>query len=172
MQKQDILKAYEEVYNKACELFPEYRSFPKPTVKFTTRGTSAGKAGFTFRDNSNFLQFNTAIANNAGEDFLNTIQHEVAHLVSYCLYRKRFLMEKIQAHGTEFKRIHKMLGGTGERTHNYSIEGVTGIQQRHKWKCDCRTYEVSTRKNNIMLQKMSYGAVYRCGSCKVPVVKV
>lgn len=172
MQKEEILKAVQELYTAACDIFPEYKGFPRPVVKFTTRGTSAGKAGFTFRDNSNFLQFNTAIAQNAGEDFMNTISHEMAHVVSYCLYRERFMNKAIMPHGTEFKRIHRMLGGNGERCHTYNIEGVTGIQKRHQWKCNCRVFNVSTTKSTNMIKKINLGTIYRCQDCKSTVVKV
>lgn len=156
MQKQEILQSVEKYIKIANEKFNCNLSVPP--VEFTTRGKCAGRA---YRVGK--LQFNSVIAQNAtqaGQDFNNTVSHEVAHLVQFKLYPYS------KPHGTEFKKIHKMLGGTGETCHRYSVQGVTGLRKTFPWVCSCKTHEVSSVKNKNMLQGMEFGMKFRCSRCK------
>lgn len=156
MQKQEILQSVEKYIKIANERFNVNLSVPP--VEFTTRGKCAGKAYSIGK-----LQFNTVIAQNAteaGQDFNNTVSHEVAHLVQFKLYPRS------KPHGVEFKRIHRMLGGTGDTYHRYSVQGVTGLRKKYQWVCDCRTHEVGEVKNKRMMTGFELGIKFRCSGCK------
>lgn len=164
MQVQQILQKFDELFQVAQHKYPQ-ANLKKPAVVFSTKGKSAGRA---WKDCSK-VEFNTIIAKNAteaGQDFTNTISHELAHIVQYALNPRS------KPHGVEFKMIHRSLGGTGETYHQYSVQGVTGIRnvKKYSWVCNCNTHEISAQKNASMLKGMQRGSCYTCLVCKTKVL--
>lgn len=160
MQKQEIIQSVQKYIELANQKFN--CNLPIPPVEFTTRGKCAGKA---YRIGK--LQFNSVIAANAtaaGQDFNNTISHEISHLVQFKLYPFS------KSHGSEFKKIHRLLGGTGETYHRYSVEGVTGLHKKYEWVCDCRTHLVGSVKHKRMYTGFQVGIKFRCSGCKTVVL--
>lgn len=115
-----ISRKVREVEDMAKELFPRYNPGFPLNIEFFTRGRSAGWASL----GKWHVRFNEHIAGQNMDDMLNdTIPHEVAHIVSaYLGYGMN--------HNMHWKRICRMLGGSGKRTYDPAAIGVTPIRGR------------------------------------------
>ena len=125
----------------------------EPLVKFFSRGTTAGRAHY--RDMS--LSLNDIIARDNPGKFSNTVSHEVAHLV----VRKLFPLAK--PHGHEFKRVHRLLGGSGATRHNMDVSNSRVVRSY--------TYGVITcgcvgKEHLVSPQRAKKAAVLRCRQCR------
>ena len=126
--RNEITKEFDRIHDLACDLFPAYRNAMKPSLSFFTKGRSAGVA--------NYSNWNVAINEYVGSQNLtmifNTISHELAHIVAMFVYRER-------GHGANWKRVHRALGGNGERCYNADESGVKVMQKRrtnwYKYRC-------------------------------------
>lgn len=154
-----LIKQVAEVMKTVEQKFPQV-SMSMPDVGFFYKGRVAGKAYYY----QNRVTFNVILAKENEGEFLNTVKHEVAHLVTHKLY------PFAKAHGPEFKRIFIMLGGNGERCHNYDVSSVSTRQERKfEYKCNCQSHMVTARKHANMQRA---AGSYRCKRCKAPVVYV
>lgn len=123
------------------------RHFIRPKVSLTQRGKSAGSA----RLQQNELRFNaTLLQENVDHFILQTVPHEVAHLLVYQLYGRT------KPHGNEWKNI--MIGVFNrppEVTHHYNVTNVEG--KRYVYRCGCQDHSLTVRRhNNIQRQKTTY----------------
>lgn len=165
MNKFEIIKAHNEIFQKAVETYG-INVLIKPEVTFTTRSLRIN--GKCWR-NGKRIDYNLQNANLIGSEFVNTISHEIAHWVQFRLYPSS------KPHGTEFKRIHKALGGTGERCSSY---GKTEDLYKEKiqegkafvYTCGCKKHFVSKVKHQNMQKKTKLGVDFYCKFCKGTVV--
>ncbi len=90
----------------------------------------------------------------------NTIPHEVAHYISYCLHGHK----NIRPHGNEWKALMLQFGAKPNRTSSLDLEGIPiRRQQRHPYSCNCTDHPISSRRHNMIRG----GKVrYFCRSCK------
>lgn len=97
----------------------------------------------------------------------NTLSHEIAHAIV-----RRYFPDAKQAHGKEFRMIHRMLGGTGETYHHMANpEGI--VESKRKMtkyvypcpKCN-HEYHVSPQTHKKL---MAGGRSASCPDCKVNV---
>lgn len=94
---------------KARTLYPTYAVRPFPKVTFYAKGLTNGKAN----RNTWEVMFNTFNAEQVGDEFMNTVTHEIAHMVDYTLRGK-------SGHDRQWKEIHRSLGGSGTRCSTYN----------------------------------------------------
>ena len=143
------------VVENARKVFPRL-SMINPSVGFFTKSVNAGTASYgTWR-----VEYNEVIAKTNRAVFHNTVIHEVSHLVT------KKLFPYATAHGPEFKRVMRALGGEATRCHNYNVAAVFAAkgQKRFIYKCSCRDHSVSGRKHKNMVM-----GGYRCSKCKTEV---
>lgn len=142
------------IHELAKERFTRYlRNCPE--VRFFRNSRTAGMA----RSIANIVEFNLDNAEQSPYDeFLETIIHEVAHIVNDTIYP----MAK-QNHGPEFRFICRVLGGVGTTYHNHA--GTPPKRKHFKTqylvRCGCRGHWISARKKN----SMDAGTKLRCLVC-------
>ncbi len=132
-----------------------------PSIDFYSKGKVAGTA----RCISWRLEFNEILMDENKDSFIQTIIHEVAHLVTHKLYPNAK-----QNHGPEFKYVITKLGGEAKTYHNYDVSNVPGKkQQRHQYKCvGCgKVMQISTTLHN----RLHRDVVYRTRCCAVPLTR-
>lgn len=147
-----------EVWKKAGVLFPSMANAVTPKTEFYSRGRTAGKAYYS----QHKVTFNEVLAEENKTKFLNTVIHEVAHLVVH----KLFPMAK--AHGKEFRMVMRKLGGDGERCHSYDTSSVRVVRtkSRYVYKCSCQEHKVTANMHN----KAKRGVNLKCRVCSTSVV--
>ena len=135
--------------------------FKMPRIDFSLKGRCAGQYIFhAFKGQS--LRFNVEMAVQNGQAFIDrTVPHEVAHLVAFHLYGPRV------NHGYEWQNIMTQYFNTDpSRCHTYDMTNVTVKRQRRfEYKCDCKTFQITTVRHN----KMRRGKTYTCRSCREPI---
>lgn len=105
----------------------ERYGFPGHEVetRFDLRGLAAGTAQTT-PDGRRILRINleACASGDASHGYLNTVPHEIAHLVVQWKWPSRdirIFRRKPQAHGSEWRSICIALGGNGERCHSEAL---------------------------------------------------
>lgn len=148
-----VVTQISSVMDKAKVLFGYNESFPE--IHYKIKGRVAGKAWIT----QNKLGFNAQLLNDNVDEFINqTVTHEVAHLIAYKVYHDT-------GHGSFWKHVMMSLGATPKRCHNYDVTN-TSTRPRFAYVCNCNeTHQLS----NIIHNKISNGAVYRCRQCRAPI---
>ena len=151
--KQQILDKVEECFQIAERYFN--REFERPkNIIFKRNGTTGGYSHYSKRE----LMFQLDLAEHHGDDFLNrTVPHELAHYVQRAVYGYyNSYGKKVMPHGREWKSIMRnVFRLEPSRCHSYDTT-VTKTrkgfkQKRFQWKCDCRTFELTTRMHNACL---------------------
>lgn len=110
----------EEVEALARKLYPAYASRPRARVTFKYKGIAAGTAHYA--TSTIMLNAGQAIQSDAIERL--TVPHEVAHLVTDCLF------PRASAHGREWRMICLALGGDARRCYSAAERGVTIVKGR------------------------------------------
>lgn len=147
-----IMEAHNEVERRARAMFPEFRTAAPLTVRFFSTGRTAGAA-----NSLGVVRYNTHIFAQDMERFIgDTVPHEIAHAV--CLYLKID-----NGHGRNWKRVCRMLGGSGERC--YSAENISHNMARRVTK-----YEyVGSCGTSVWLSTIMHGKIQRGtrGPCQI-----
>lgn len=142
------------IHELAKERFTRYLR-KRPDVTGFRNSRIAGRA-WSIR---NLLEFNLDNAEQSpDEEFIETIIHEVAHIVNNTIYP----LAK-QNHGPEFRFVCRVLGGIGTTYHDHA--GTPPKRKHFKTeyliRCGCRSHWITARQKN----KMDAGARYRCQVC-------
>lgn len=133
-------------------------NFPLPAVTFDLVGTVAGQAHYTSNFSGWKIRFNMDLLLENSSNMINdTVPHEVAHLITFALYGVG-----VKAHGPEWQRITKELGGSGERCHNYNVVPAKKTR-KFMYLCDCGNNHIIGL--NIH-RKMQNGSQRFCVDCK------
>lgn len=122
--EETIIQRVNEVLDRARTIWPQFASCRNPEISFYTVGKTAGKAyGYCI------LKFNLHIFKQNEDDMLSdTVPHEVAHMV--CAY----LPQLGKGHNPGWKRVCKMLGGTGKRCYDSSEVNALAARHRKRYK--------------------------------------
>lgn len=136
------------------------QNFEVPSIQYTLRGTTAGRAKY----DTNEVNFNLAIYKENGDAFLNrTVPHEVAHRISVMVYGK----EKGRGHGFFWKYVMQFVFNLEpSRTHSYEVGHLkTRTVKRWKYTCGCVDWihKLTTIKHNRILKKPR---AYVCKHCR------
>ena len=134
------------------------------TVRINSRlRTTAGKA--KHREQEIHLSYYIFREEENRSEFRNIVLHELSHLL---------VGPKI-GHGSKWKEVHRMIGGTAKRCHTMEagVRCNSGGKCR-KVECDkCgEQVEVGVRKYNNIIRSISMGAKYphrKCGGLYIPV---
>lgn len=136
---------------------------PVPTysIAFFDTGVKAGSC-YTYIVNGVLLDaklsFNTKLYERNKETFINTILHEIAHLI-----QRIYIPNAKQAHGPEWRNICSVIGCNGKTYHNYECNDLFKKKiKRHVYSCPSTTHILSTTLHNRVLN----GKKYFCVCCK------
>lgn len=148
---QQIAQQVLECYRQA-EAYLD-RSFPRPDIKFTLRGKSAGTAHLQL----NLLRFNPTLLAENHQTFIDqVVPHEICHLLAYQLFGR------VKPHGKEWQAlmmdIYQLEPAT---THSLNIQSVTG--RTFDYLCGCGSIPLSIRRHNKVVRGETQ---YRCRRCK------
>lgn len=138
------------------------RSFPPVAVRFDLRGRTAGM--YRVRKELREIRFNPWLFAKYPEDsFATTIPHEVAHYVADLLYGLR----SIRPHGREWRAIMQAFGADDSATCRYDLSGIPAGRtvQRFRYRCGCRSHELSSYRHNRVRRRQS---LYHCRACGGP----
>ncbi|MBL4817449.1 MAG: SprT family zinc-dependent metalloprotease [Shewanella sp.] len=129
------------------------RTFPRPEIKFTLKGKSAGTAHLQL----NLLRFNATLLAENHQAFIDqVVPHEICHLLAYQLYGK------VKPHGKEWQalmiKVYQLEPAT---THSLNTESVAG--KTFDYLCDCGSIPLSIRRHNKVIRGETQ---YRCRCCK------
>jgi len=127
---------------------------PSPKLDTTLRGKCSGQAYC----GANLIRIN--LTSRSEEDMINTLKHEIAHLMQYMFFQRR-------GHGPHWKRIMEQIGGRPVRCHNMPLPSARNMR-KVTYTCGCRDMEISMRKSNsIEILK----SVWKCRACGQVIVK-
>ncbi len=119
----DIINAIRDEFNRVDALarsyHPKYAAKPIPKLTFFVKGRAAGWAKYGKWE----VSINSHIAGQNLDQMKDTISHEIAHMVAYAVYGET-------GHGARWKLVHRMLGGSAERTYNAAEHGIKAIAGR------------------------------------------
>lgn len=152
---ESLLHATVETCFRRAEIYFQ-RRFESPHLAFNLRGMAAAvayPAKNSIRINRRLLEQNT-------EDFLlNTVPHEVSHLISYHLHG-RF----VAPHGAEWATImREVFGRKPLRCHSYDVR--LNMSVAYRYLCGCAVvHTFGTRRHKSALR----GRRYYCRRCRHP----
>jgi SprT protein len=133
-----------------------------PEVLFDLKGIRAGTANAIKWQ----IRINPVLLNENTEDMISqTIGHEVAHLVAFCLWppvRGRH-NEHSRPHGIYWQSVMMEFGLEPKRTHAFDVANSRCYTKKtYEYSCACREKIIlgSVRHNRI-----NKGYVYLCGKC-------
>ena len=141
------------------------------TLRYDLKGTRAGTASVRYRRGApsrnkvdNIIRLNQGMLQDPAlhEEMVNdTIAHELAHIITGHLYPDE------RGHGRQWRRIARVLGGSGNRSHRLDVthHRVRSVR-RIPYHCsneNCgRTYQLTMIRHNRVLK----GESYLCGHCR------
>lgn len=133
----------------------KYCGIPTPEVTYFSKGTTAGRAYY----GEHTVSFNEVIARDNWGTYLETVYHEVAHLVAGIKHGF-----DIRPHGSEWRRIVVLLGGTPSTTHNLNTSNVKKRAYfMFEYTCECTlAHNLTSIKHNKILRGTRK---YTCTTC-------
>lgn len=138
------------------------RQLSMPSVRFDLKGKAAGGA---YPDH-NVIRFNAVLlAENTQHFLMQTVPHEVAHLVARAVYGRG-----IRPHGKEWQSVMtQVFGCPPDRCHQYNCRNsVTRTVTYYAYTCQCgQDYRLSAIRHRRSLRRQ---ARYLCAKCKTVLV--
>lgn len=133
---------------------------PRIPVIFSDKLTStAGNVSFMRNTRGSIkMKLSVPIMRDNPEEFIkDTPGHEAAHHIVHCVYGT-----ETQAHGSEWKRVMRLIGQEPKRTHRMTV--VKKTQDRIAATCGCQTHMITKQR----VTKMRRGMTYNCRKCRQP----
>ncbi len=149
-----LCTAVESCYRRAEIHFR--RRFDRPRLGFNLRGLAAAVA----YPAKNAIRINRRLLEQNADDFLlNTVPHEVSHLIAYRLHGRG-----IAPHGAEWAAImREVFGLEPRRCHDYDVH--LNMKAVYRYRCGCPAgHALSVRRHNSALR----GRRYFCRRCRQP----
>ncbi|MBI3774720.1 MAG: SprT-like domain-containing protein [Gammaproteobacteria bacterium] len=129
-----------------------------PSWDARLRGALAGKAHLQ----RGHLQFNASLLRANQEHFLlQTVGHEVAHLVVWARYRGR-----VKPHGAEWKAVMRDFGLETCATHDYDVSMLRRTRSPFVYRCACPG---DLYLGRVRHQRVARGVTYFCRRCRTPI---
>lgn len=138
------------------------RQFSFIPVHFGLSGRAAGM--YHMHRSKRYIRYNPYIFAKYFEDNLqNTVPHEVAHYIADMVHG----IKNIKPHGREWQAIMHLFGVEAKTTCSYDLQGIPQRQHRRfAYQCQCRNYEISTRRHNMITRGQRR---YHCPACKADI---
>lgn len=161
----DIRKQAETAVRHAEKLARNFYglNLPDASVDFSLRGRCAGQARVA-RNGQTCLRINQQLlAENLADFLVNTIPHEVAHLIVNWQARKR--RQRPRPHGPEWQAVMQdCFNLEAQRCHSYRTTPARVVPRPFLYSCHCREH----RLTNIMHSRISRSYQALCRACKTP----
>jgi len=146
-----IIQETHKCLDNARGLFPSFSFCSIPRIEFFSKGRAGGWAmGY------HTLKFNEYVLAQDESLIANVVSHEVAHIV--CAYTRLG-----KGHNAGWKRVHRMLGGDGQRCYNADNLDVkpARVQRKYEHKATCGTIVMlsTVRHKRIMQSNGMYACV-------------
>lgn len=137
------------------------RQFPFIPIRFDLGGVAAGQFRWQGLWRPCVIRYNPWVfAADFEYHFTDTVAHEVAHYLVHRLHGAH-----TRPHGPEWKQVMRTLGVIPKATGHYSLSGVpVRRQQRHSYRCACRTHQLSS----TLHKRQQQGRRYACKLCRAP----
>jgi SprT protein len=138
-------------------------NLPGASIDFSLRGRCAGQACLE-QNNQTSLRINLKLlAENTDDFLLQTIPHEVAHLVVNWQARKKRVRPR--PHGIEWQAVMQACFGLEpRRCHSYETTPARVVARPFFYRCHCRQHHLTS----IMHKRISRGDHALCKQCKAP----
>ncbi len=139
-QKSQIRESVDRFYAKAVKLLKADPNAKQIKITYDVRGIVGGKASIQKRA----VMVNEQLAYENFDDYLiNTIGHEVAHIVAYQLCGLR-----IKPHGKEWRGVMTVLGLDPVRCHEYDTTRTARRRPRNYiYKCNCSIHRITESRH-------------------------
>lgn len=125
------------------------------TIDLSTKlKTTGGLATY----NQNKITLNKRLLQKNMDKLENTLNHELAHLLSFKLYGREG-----KGHGKKWKETMITLGRDPKRCHQMD---VSTIVNRHHAICSCTVFKITTNMKNKILK----GQNFKCKSCHTRII--
>lgn len=136
---------------------------PDAVVDFSLRGRCAGQAKIN-RSGETSLRINQQLLKENFEDFMiNTIPHEVAHLVVN--WQSRNNRQRPRPHGPEWQAVMQdCFNLEPRRCHDYQTSPARIVPRAFLYSCSCREHHLTS----IMHNKISRSYQALCKVCRTP----
>jgi predicted SprT family Zn-dependent metalloprotease len=157
-QQEKIVKEFEATWQRAVGA---YGVNIKPELEINNKEMQrVGDARIRSNGTSIIRIFDKSVAMFGWDEVINTIRHEVAHVVAF------FLGEK-GGHGKIWLKVAKSLGCDGKVSCKVRMQAIAqGTNKQNIFHCGCRNHLVSARmRNNILLR----GERYNCKVCGITI---
>lgn len=156
-QQQQVVNETGRYLLIASEFFD--RTIPAIPILFDLKGRAAGM--YKTSRNARHIRFNPYLFAKYFQDNLaDTVPHEVAHYVTDIVYG----LKRVRPHGKEWQTVMEVFGVSPRTTHNFNLEGIPQRnQQRFTYQCGCQSYQLTTRRHNLIRKGARR---YFCRSCK------
>jgi SprT protein len=129
-----------------------------PSWDARARGALAGKAHLQRWH----LQFNASLLRANQEHFLlQTVGHEVAHLVVWARTRMR-----VKPHGAEWKAVMRVFGLETRATHDYDVSMLRRARSPFVYRCGCPG---DIHLGSLRHKRVARGVTYFCRRCHTPI---
>ncbi len=155
-QQRRVIAYTQECLTRGAALYG--RKLPPVVVQFDLHGQAAGQFRWTVRTRQCVIRYNPWVFAADFEHHLHdTVVHEVAHYLVY-----RLCGARTRPHGEEWRRVMLDFGIKPKATGRYTLHGVpVRRQQRHAYRCACRSHELTSTRHNRQQQ----GSAYICRRC-------
>jgi len=145
------------------------KGFTVPEIKYDLVGRAAGQAVYDRYGKVNHtIRINPILLNeNPQYIILQTVPHEMAHVVVSAFYEDRGI--QVRVHGHEWQRVMRLFGLEPNRCHSLDTSSIRALrkQSEYHFNCGCvgKVYKLSKNKYTRHLN----GVTYRCLVCKSPI---
>lgn len=157
----DCIEFFNKIVQKAESLYE--LSFSEIKLVFDPKPLRKNVLAF-YRPSTKTVHLNDVLLSTLNEITIKqTIIHEIAHHLTPILFPNHK-----QAHGPEFKRIDKSLGGLGRAKapvddfDAFEVASSTRKITTFEYICLCQTFKITKNRHTRILN----GAKYHCGKCK------
>lgn len=161
MNHTDCLNYFNEIVQKAENLYT--LDFSEINLVIDPKPLRKNVLAF-YKPNTSTVHLNDVLLNTLSETTIKqTIIHEIAHHLTPILFPNHK-----QAHGPEFKRIDKSLGGLerakapSDDYDAFQMASSTRKSTTFKYICLCQTHHITKNRHTRILNSQTY----ICGKCK------
>lgn len=142
-----------------------------PEVRYDLKGKAAGQAAVSGK----YIRLHPIFLSHYEDEYINdTVVHEYAHIVQTMLFPETTYkaVGRMEAHGTKWKEIMRVLGVEPTRCHSYSMSVLndhTGKYRKYMCTCCNKDFLLSPRRHNKVMKKITS---YSHAACNAPIIFV
>jgi len=153
MNRDDIISAVYVLWEAMGHTY-NLKNPKVPEIEFFSKSAVSGKAYYDLHK----VTFNEILALENPETFMNTIAHEIAHLITHQVYPYAK-----QHHGPEFRSVMKVMGYVPNTYHTYNVESVSTRRVKTRFVYLCKSCGMEHRIAKPTHNKIQVlNTLYKC----------